>query len=264
MSNKPKNPAPLWRKILAIVLLVVLCIELYFIIKPNKVDTLNNEDKVISTETTNLKTEKDNESKSTTQAPVIKETTTIESTKQETTIMQNITQPNKSNYSIEKVDDVSIGTIIRKDLRVLISDADNLNENQLQDICKEIVTNYIDKNDVNALTIYLFDDKNDINGTYTLGKCGYYPEGDIGNASNITAGDYKTFTYTFDINARDSSKKPTDLEIEIYNYLNDLLNDGDGSFEYEDECEKKTAETFNITQDEVSKIWLKVYGYKHN
>lgn len=166
-------------------------------------------------------------------------------------------------YKIYKEEDSSFGNVIRKDLRVLINYTNNMEIKEIENLFKKVVNDYTTKNKVNALTVFLFDDENDADGAFTIGRCGYYPDGDIGNAQNVKSGDYKTFTYTFDINERDGSNIPTDKEIEIYTYLNVLLAGGDGSLEFEDECDKLTAEKFNITEDEVTEIWIKVYSYKH-
>lgn len=89
--------------------------------------------------------------------------------------------------------------------------------------------------------------------------------------------------------------KPTESEIEIYNYYNDLLNAeyqyDDPSFQelaeyfsiseseaeksytsfsqtylddkHEKECDQATAEKFNISIEEVTKIWTKVFSYQN-
>ncbi len=92
------------------------------------------------------------------------------------------------------------------------------------------------------------------------------------------------------------TSKPTEQEIEIYNYVNDLLEIGvDTSQEpsvseiasyfgiseemvngnlkaykqsylentYEDYCNKMTSEKYGISIDEVNKIWTKVYSYEN-
>ncbi len=89
---------------------------------------------------------------------------------------------------------------------------------------------------------------------------------------------------------------PTEREIEIYNYINDLLEIGadtsqepsvseiasyfgiseemvDGNYKaykqgylehtYEDYCDKLTSEKYGISIDEVNKIWTKVYSYEN-
>lgn len=95
--------------------------------------------------------------------------------------------------------------------------------------------------------------------------------------------------------ATDSST-PTEQEIEIYNYINDLLEIGadtsqepsvseivsylgvseetvNGNYNaykqsylehtYEDYCDKLTSEKYGISIDEVNEIWLKVYSYEN-
>ncbi len=92
------------------------------------------------------------------------------------------------------------------------------------------------------------------------------------------------------------TSKPTEQEIEIYNYINDLLEMGvdtsqapsvseiasyfgiseemvDGNYNaykqgylehtYEDYCDKLTSEKYGISIDEVNKIWTKVYSYEN-
>lgn len=90
--------------------------------------------------------------------------------------------------------------------------------------------------------------------------------------------------------------KPTEREIEIYNYINDLLEIGadtsqepsvseiasyfdiseemvNGNFKaykqsylehiYEDYCDKMASEKYGISIDEINEIWLKVYTYEN-
>ena len=92
------------------------------------------------------------------------------------------------------------------------------------------------------------------------------------------------------------SSTPTEREIEIYNYVNDLLEIGadtsqepsvseiasyfgiseemvNGNFKaykqsylehiYEDYCDKMASEKYGISIDEVNEIWLKVYTYEN-
>ncbi len=92
------------------------------------------------------------------------------------------------------------------------------------------------------------------------------------------------------------TSKPTEQEIEIYNYINNLLEMGvdtsqepsvseiasyfgiseemvDGNYNaykqgylehtYEDYCDKLTSEKYGISIDEVNKIWTKVYSYEN-
>lgn len=42
------------------------------------------------------------------------------------------------------------------------------------------------------------------------------------------------------------------------------MSETDSSLEFEDKCRKLTAESFNVTEEEVKEIWTEVYIYKLN
>lgn len=148
----------------------------------------------------------------------------------------------------------------RVDLWVTVPNSDTLTEDNIKDCMTNIIKNYTSSHKVTAVTLFLADTVEDVNkSSYTLGRCMYYPKGDISNALNTTPGDYTTFTYNYDINSREDKHKPTDLEIEIYDYVNSELEQNSD----EDAVNQKAAEKYNISVDELNQIWVKVYTYKH-
>ena len=137
---------------------------------------------------------------------------------------------------------------------------DTLSQADIQQYMQNIILNYADEHDVTAITLYVADTNEDVEkSSYTLGMCTYYPGGEISNAISTKPGDYSTFKFDFTISSRDNKEKPTDLEIEIYDYVNDELKLNSD----EDAVNKKAAAKYGITVDELNLIWAKVYTYKH-
>ena len=153
-----------------------------------------------------------------------------------------------------------VDNLTRADLWVVMPNGDTLSQADIQQYMQNIVLNYVDEHDVTAVTLYVADNNEDVeNSSYTLGMCTYYPGGEIGNAISTKPGDYSTFKFNFTISSRDDKEKPTDLEIEIYNYVNDELKVNSD----EDAVNEKAASKYGITVDELNLIWAKVYTYKH-
>lgn len=188
---------------------------------------------------------------------------TTEQTTEQTTTTETTTKVETAaktiDYEIKLVDDTSIGNAVRKNLRILVNNPDDVKQEDFEKMCQDIVEEYTSITPVNALTLFFYDNERDIEGGYTFGMCTYYPNGDIGEAMNIQTGDYSNFKYDYTFKERNIAEKPTDKEFEIYDYLMDLLMKTDES---EIECNKKTAERFNITTDEVNDIYIKVSVYK--
>lgn len=110
----------------------------------------------------------------------------------------NITSVLNIPYEIKSIDDTSIGTnVIRKDLNIILSNSSKINKVDFENLCQKIVEEYTSQTPVNALTLYFYYNESEIGKGYTIGMCTYYPNGNIGEASNITTGDYSTFQYTY-------------------------------------------------------------------
>ena len=123
-----------------------------------------------------------------------------------------------------------------------------------------IINSYTSKNKVTAVTLYLADTEADVRkSSYTLGRCMYYPGGDISNALTATPGEYSNFTFKYEINSRAGKDVPTAREIEIYNYTNEALELNDD----EDAVDLQVSQKYGITVDELNRIYAKVYTYKH-
>lgn len=153
-----------------------------------------------------------------------------------------------------------IDNLTRADLWAIVPNADNLSESEIQECMRNIITDYTNKNKVTAVTLYLADTTEDVEkNSYTLGRCMYYPGGDIANALNTTAGDYSTFVFNYEIRSCADKEAPTALEIEIYDYVNTELEINDD----EDAVNQKAASKYNISVDELNLIWNKVYTYNH-
>lgn len=153
-----------------------------------------------------------------------------------------------------------VDNLKRADLWAIVPNADTLSENNIQECMRNIIKDYTSKNKVTAVTLYLADTAEDVErSSYTLGRCMYYPGGEISNALNTTAGDYSTFVFKYEVHSRADKETPTDHEIEIYDYVNSELDKNSD----EDEVNEKAAAKYNISVDELNEIWVKVYTYKH-
>lgn len=104
------------------------------------------------------------------------------------------------DYTIEQVDDASFGNIIRKDLNIVVSNSEDITRSDFESLCKKITKEFISTTDVNALTLYFYNNASEIGKGYTVGMCTYYPGGSIGNASDVKSGDYSTFQYNYTFN----------------------------------------------------------------
>lgn len=164
-----------------------------------------------------------------------------------------------NTYGSTRVKD-EIDILNRADLWAIVPAADTLSEENIQECMRAIIKNYTAVNKVTAVTLYLADTMEDVErSSYTLGRCMYYPGGDIANAVNTTPGEYSNFVFKYEINSRVDKEAPTDLETEIYNFVNDELDKGID----EDTVNETAAKKYNISVDELNLIWNKVYTYKH-
>ncbi len=153
-----------------------------------------------------------------------------------------------------------IDNLNRADLWAIVPNADTLSEDDIKECMQSIIKKYTVLNKVTAVTLYLADTTEDVErSSYTLGRCTYYPSGDIANAVTTTPGEYSNFIFKYEINSRADKEAPTDLEVEIYDYVNNELDKGID----EDTVDETAAKKYNISIDELNLIWNKVYTYKH-
>ncbi len=175
-------------------------------------------------------------------------------------------------YTIGKIDDVSLGSVIREKVHVYatIPQGRDLNTSEIHDLLIRITNEYTSKKKINSLAIILSDDKRDfgLGLGYSLGFCEFDSYGKTENANKVKSGDYKTFTYkTTSLNREPyQNDRPTNEELEIYYYYNSIRNErlkkGLLSDEEESEIENKVANKFNISKDVSNKIINKVSNYK--
>lgn len=153
-----------------------------------------------------------------------------------------------------------IDNLTRADVWAVVPAADALTEDEIKECMTSIIEDYTNKNKVTAVTLFLADTMEDVErSSYTLGRCMYYPGGNISNAVSTTPGDYASFTYQYEIHSLAGEEAPTDLEIEIYDYVNAALEENSD----EEAVNNQAAEKYGITVDELNLIWAKVYTYKH-
>lgn len=152
-------------------------------------------------------------------------------------------------YYIEKVQDVSYGSVKRYDLRVVVSQKVDLK--QLETISKVIIRDFKKKKSFNAISVGFYDYKEYLNDAYTLGYTEYAPKGDWSKANTIKTGNYSSMKYNFQLKNKDWNKRLTQDEVKIYDAWNrDLQNDTLS----EDGILRKVAHDFNIDVKEVDRV----------
>ncbi|MCL2821073.1 MAG: hypothetical protein FWD38_09685 [Oscillospiraceae bacterium] len=75
----------------------------------------------------------------------------------------------------------------------------NYSNEEIENLLKHIVETYSSENKINGMTIFLYDNKDDVGWGYTVGKAEFWPNGNKQDAGSVTAGDYKTFKIEIDI-----------------------------------------------------------------
>lgn len=110
----------------------------------------------------------------------------------------NATTETNIEYEIVNDDDTSIAGAVRASLDVLIAKG-NYSDEEIENLLKHIVETYSSQNKINGMTVFLYDDRDDIGWGYTVGKAEFWPHGNKPDASTVTAGDYKTFQLDIDI-----------------------------------------------------------------
>lgn len=180
------------------------------------------------------------------------------------------------DYEIVETEDDSWNNAIRKQYRVLVST--DISKEELKATLIQIVLDETDNNpDLDAISIFAYDRRTDINGIYTFGKLDWCPNGNWGDVTSEIASnnDRTTYEYVFDIKEKVgtvSSDKPTKLEFEIYNYfLISCDNEWDkidlnDPYAYVDEemVKQNVAKEYGVSVEEVNAICTKVVEYNYS
>ena len=163
-------------------------------------------------------------------------------------------------YSAEDLEIVPIA--VRKEYRVVIPEG--LSKADVENVVKEIVNKQSGENkDIDEMIILIYDDKKDAGGGYTVGKAIWGAWGELGEIHPYDArfNGRSNHKITFDIRPQNvSSDRPTDRELEIYYAHHKTL--WENATIPEKVVASKTAKIFDITPEEVDKIYAKVSIWK--
>jgi len=96
-------------------------------------------------------------------------------------------------YEIVEEEDISYSAIKRLRFRVVVSK--NITKEEVGLIAKDIVRKTIDTQDVNAISVAMYDKEEDAQGGYTVAMVEWVPGGDWGKAGDVETGDYSTHEY---------------------------------------------------------------------
>lgn len=178
------------------------------------------------------------------------------------------------NYEIVETEDDPWKSAIRKQYRVLV--LTDITEEELKATLIQIVLDKSSENeDIDAISIFAYDRREDVNGAYTLGTVDWCPNGNWGDVTPeiASSNDRSSYEYVFDIKEKvgnENLERPTDLEFEIRDYYT-VCSDAewdkiDLSDPYaivdEDVVYQKVADKYGITKEEAEEICMKVTLYQ--
>lgn len=178
------------------------------------------------------------------------------------------------NYEIVETEDDPWNGAIRKQYRVLVPS--DISKDELKSTLIQIVIDKTSENkDIDAIAIFAYDRKEDINDAYTFGTMNWCPNGNWGDVTpEITSNnDRSSYEYVFDIKDKVGDKnieRPTDLEFEINDYYYvcsdaewDKIDLSDPyAFVDEDTIYPIIADKYGITKEEAKEICRKVSIYQ--
>jgi len=204
------------------------------------------------------------------------------------------------NYEIVKTEDISIKALdkplsaystseieklpmnLRKEYRVVVPS--DISKEEFKSTLIQVVMDKTSENlDIDEIVVFAYDRKEDADSFYTFGRVEWCPNGDWAGVTSTIAStnDRSSYQYNFEIKDKvgniDVSDRPTEREFEICDYYDDrLLEETKKLFEAEDaglqykyadieELENavrtEVANKYDISEDELDKVWLKAIVY---
>jgi hypothetical protein len=178
------------------------------------------------------------------------------------------------NYEIVETEDDPWNGAIRKQYRVLVPS--DVSKEELKSTLIQIVIDKTSENkDIDAIAIFAYDRKEDINDAYTFGTMNWCPNGNWGDVTPEIASNNgrSSYEYVFDIKDKVGDKnieRPTDLEFEINDYYW-VCSDAEWDkidlsdpYAFVDEyiIYQKIADKYGITKEEAEEICMKVTIYQ--
>lgn len=205
------------------------------------------------------------------------------------------------NYEIVKTEDISIKALdkplsaystseienlpmnIRKEYRVVVPS--DISKEELKSTLIQVVMDKTSEYlDIDEVAVFAYDRKEDADGIYTFGRGEWCPNGDWAGVTSTIAStnDRSSYQYNFDIKDKvgsiDASDSPTEREFEIHDYYDARLleetkklieaEDAGISYKYADQEElenavrTEVANKYGISEEELDKIYIKVWTYK--
>ena len=205
------------------------------------------------------------------------------------------------NYEIVKTEDISIKALdkplsaystseieklpmnIRKEYRVVVPS--DISKEELKSTLIQVVMDKTSENpDIDEVVVFAYDRKEDADSIYTFGRVEWCPNGDWAGVTSTIAStnDRSSYQYNFDIKDKvgsiDASDRPTEREFEIHDYYDARLleetkklieaEDAGLPYKYADQEElenavrTEVANKYGISEEELDKIYIKVWTYK--
>lgn len=101
-------------------------------------------------------------------------------------------------YTVEKVEDIGDSIAKRERIHVSVKEDDinsAMDDDEIALMIESIAKHYTHNKKLNALTVFLYIEGDQIGNGATIGLGTYAPYGDISKASEVKAGDYSTFDF---------------------------------------------------------------------
>ncbi|MDD2495667.1 MAG: hypothetical protein PHE29_10805 [Tissierellia bacterium] len=162
------------------------------------------------------------------------------------------------SYEIIEVKDISSIKAKRYSVYVIINNNPTTKQ-QIEALSEKIVSSY---KDIDAISIFYYFDKTQINGAYTLAMAEWAPNGDWGQA-DLKTNQKLTYQFTSFIDKK-RTNEPTALEREINQAMKDKwyeLNENSQSLITDEDVAEILAPQYNKTVKEMMEIRERVTFY---
>lgn len=102
-------------------------------------------------------------------------------------------------YEIAVSEDISAGDIVRHRIDVWTDDpVDELSDEEFLAIGEDIVTDTIDDQDVNSISIFFWEESATIGAESAYARITWAPDGDLSAATTVSTGDYSDHEYALE------------------------------------------------------------------
>lgn len=168
------------------------------------------------------------------------------------------------NYEIISLEDISQPTNLRMRYRVVVPS--DISKSEFKSTIIQLIIDETVKNqNIDEIAVLVYDREEDTASGFTLGMVLWNPTGGWGELTQEIASSNNRNSYVYDFNIlekvgnRNNEDKPTERELEIYGvYVKAVFEEFDTP---EEEIRERIAEEFGITEEELDRIWLKVFTY---